>query len=108
MRLTDLSPRNASPAGINAGFLTAATSQISALFIPLDFMASRSRVIAVVDIFPFSQHQKAPGWYEDGGFTKSSFETEQLTIARISAKRPHRASRKRELNISPLGTLFIG
>src|SRR5665647_107618 len=72
IRLTDLSPRNAPPAGINDGFLTAATSQISALFIPLDFIASRSLVIDVSDIFPFSQHQKAPGRYDMGGLRNSS------------------------------------
>jgi hypothetical protein len=69
---------------MNEGFLTAATSQISALFIPLDFMASKSRVMEVVDIFPFNQHQKAPGRYDAGGLTNSSGETEQLTISRLN------------------------
>lgn len=50
----------------------AATSQISALLIPLDFMASKSLVIEVAVIFPFSQHQKAPGRYGKGGFTNSA------------------------------------
>jgi hypothetical protein len=50
----------------------AATSQISALLIPLDFMASKSLVIEVAVIFPFNQHQKAPGRYDKGGFTNSS------------------------------------
>src|SRR3989339_2000635 len=45
IRFTDSSPRKAPPAGIKDGFLTAATSHISARFIPLDFMASRSLVI---------------------------------------------------------------
>ena len=64
---TDASPRNAPPAGINVESRIAATSQISALFMPLDFIASRSRVIDVVDMFPFSQHQKAPGLYASVG-----------------------------------------
>jgi hypothetical protein len=57
--------QKAPPAGIKVGLRMAATSQISALFIPFDFIASKSRVIDVVVMFPFSQHQKAPG-HESG------------------------------------------
>jgi hypothetical protein len=82
------------------GSLIAATSQISALFIPLDFIASRSRVIAVMDIFPFNQHQKAPGLNDSVGLANSfeisrnglaasgiffcSFGFEQLTVNRLN------------------------
>ncbi|MPN63987.1 hypothetical protein SDC9_211756 [bioreactor metagenome] len=66
---TDSSPRKALPAGTKSGFRTAATSQISARMIPLEYIASKSRVIDPLVMFPFSQHQKTPGLAEDGGFS---------------------------------------
>jgi hypothetical protein len=70
MSETDSSPKKAPPAGIKSGLRIAATSHISALFIPLDFIASKSLEIASFVIFPFNQHQKTPGLADKGGFAK--------------------------------------
>jgi hypothetical protein len=78
MRSTEESLKNCAPAGIICGFEIAATSQISARLMPLDFLASRSRVMDSLVMLPLSQHQKEPGLDSSGGLTK--FSSERLSI----------------------------